>query len=118
MGELIVEIAGLRERIADKDSVITDLRHRLDVADRRLDEAAEDRRRVDELRIALADAVAARTDRRGRGRRVAGGGGGASQLEAAATLTLGAARAVRGHARARCNRPVMADPPAQCPAIS
>jgi hypothetical protein len=59
VGALVVEIAGLRERIADKDSVITDLRHRLDVADRRLDEATEDRRRVDELRIALADAVAA-----------------------------------------------------------
>jgi hypothetical protein len=58
-GELIVEITGLRERIADKDSVIADLRHRLDVADRRLDEAADDRRRVDELRIVLADAVAA-----------------------------------------------------------
>ena len=58
-GELVVEIAGLRERIADKDSVIADLRHRLDVADRRLDEAAGERRRVDELRTALADAVAA-----------------------------------------------------------
>jgi hypothetical protein len=59
VGELVVEIAGLRERIADKDSVITDLRHRLDVADRRLDEVTEDWRRVDELRIAVADAVAA-----------------------------------------------------------
>jgi hypothetical protein len=59
VGELVVEIAGLRERIADKDSVIADFRHRLDVADRRLDEATEDRRRVDELRVALADAVAA-----------------------------------------------------------
>jgi hypothetical protein len=58
-GELVVEIAGLRERIADKDEVIADLRHRLDVADRRLDEATEDRRRVDKLRTALADAVAA-----------------------------------------------------------
>jgi hypothetical protein len=59
VGELAVEIAGLRERIADKDSVIADLRHRLDVADRRLDAAAEDRRLVDELHVALADAVAA-----------------------------------------------------------
>jgi hypothetical protein len=59
VGELVVEIAGLWERISDKDEVIADLRHRLDVADRRLDEATEDRRRVDELRIALADAVAA-----------------------------------------------------------
>ena len=42
-----------------KNSVIADLRHRLDIADRRLDEAADERRRVDELRIALADAVAA-----------------------------------------------------------
>jgi hypothetical protein len=32
--------------------------HRLDVADRRLDAAADDRRLVDELRTALADAVA------------------------------------------------------------
>jgi hypothetical protein len=59
VGELAVEIAGLRERIADKDSVIADLRHRLDVADRRLDAAAENRRLVDELHVALADAVAA-----------------------------------------------------------
>ena len=58
-GELAVEVAGLRERIVNKDSVIADLRHRLDVADRRLDAAAEDHRRIDELRIALADAVAA-----------------------------------------------------------
>jgi len=54
-----VDVAGLRERIVDKDSVIADLRHRLDVADRRLDAAAEDHRRIDELRVALADAVAA-----------------------------------------------------------
>jgi hypothetical protein len=59
VGELVVEVAGLWERISDKDEVIADLRHRLDVADRRLDEATEDRRRVDELRVALADAVAA-----------------------------------------------------------
>lgn len=58
-GELAVDVAGLRERIVDKDSVIADLRHRLDVADRRLDAAAEDHRRIDELRVALADAVAA-----------------------------------------------------------
>jgi hypothetical protein len=58
-GELAVEVTVLRERIADKDSVISDLRRRLDIADRRLDAAAEERRLVDELRIALADAVAA-----------------------------------------------------------
>jgi hypothetical protein len=49
------EVAVLREWLADKDSIIADLRHRLDVADRRLDAAADDRRLVDELRTALAD---------------------------------------------------------------
>ena len=48
-GDRVGEIAGLRERIADNDSVIADLRHRLDVADWRLDAAAEDHRRVETL---------------------------------------------------------------------
>ena len=40
-GAMPVEVALLRERIADKDGVIGDLRQRLDAADRRLDAALE-----------------------------------------------------------------------------
>jgi hypothetical protein len=58
-GDRVGEIAVLRERIADKDAVIADLQHRLDVADRRLDEAAEERRLVNRLQTDLADARAA-----------------------------------------------------------
>jgi hypothetical protein len=59
VGELAIEVAVLRERISDKDAVIADLRHRLKLADRRLDDAAEERRLVNRLREALADTVAA-----------------------------------------------------------
>ena len=49
-GALPVEVALLRERIADKDGVIGDLRQRLDAADRRLDAAiAAQRQATDEL---------------------------------------------------------------------
>ena len=49
-GALPVEVAVLRERIADKDGVIGDLRQRLDAADRRLDAAiAAQRQAADEL---------------------------------------------------------------------
>jgi hypothetical protein len=58
-GELAVEVSVLRERIADQAEVIADLRHRLNTADRRLDEAAEDRRRIDALQAALTDAQGA-----------------------------------------------------------
>ena len=56
-GELAVEVALLRERIADKDIHIADLRSRLDAADRRLDAAmAAERKAADEasaLRAAI-----------------------------------------------------------------
>jgi hypothetical protein len=93
VGELVVEIAGLRERIVDKDSVIADLRHRLDVADRRLDEAADERRRVDELRIALADAVAAE--------RIASGHAAALRAEADARRSWRLLRRLREALRGR-----------------
>jgi hypothetical protein len=83
-GELVVEIAGLRERIADKDSVIADLRHRLDAADQRLDAAAEDRRRADER---LTDAVAAE--------RIAAGEAAALRTEGNYRRSWGLARRVR-----------------------
>jgi hypothetical protein len=86
-GELAVEIVGLRERIADKDSVIADLRHRLDVADRRLDEAVGEWRLVDKLREALADAGAAE--------RIAAGEAAALRSEAARRRTWGMLRRLR-----------------------
>ena len=56
-GELAVEVVLLRERIADKDIHIADLRSRLDAADRRLDAAmAAERKAADEasaLRAAI-----------------------------------------------------------------
>ena len=86
-GELAVEVAGLRGRIVDKDSVIADLRHRLDVADRRLDAAGEDHRRIDELRVALADAVAAE--------RIAAGDAAALRTEADRRSNWGMLRRLR-----------------------